>query len=388
VIRTRLSLRLPLLLAIAIAVAVAYQTGALRRARAASPPKIPTGFALETIAHVEHPRELVETPNGDLLVGTSSRDVVIVARAEGSPLPAVPFARLDDAPAAGVALGDGALFVGSQFGIWKVPYRAGDTHARDVPVQIAKVRGNGGGGHSTTTVAVAGERLYASVGSSCNVCTEKDPTRATVQTLALDGSDMHPIATHIRNAVALAVDPATHAVWAGVAGQDELAHGHPYEIFDPVTDHGGVADYGWPTCYENHRAVAAGTDCDAQVVPRVVFPAYETPIGAAFYPADQAGPYAFPSAFRGGAFVTLHGSWHQPPVPPRVVFVPLRDDRPIKAVDWDDPSAQWTEFASGFQFDDGSRGGRPTGIAVGRDGSLFIADDYANAIYRVRPIAR
>ncbi|HEY4442512.1 MAG TPA: hypothetical protein VGN14_18805, partial [Candidatus Elarobacter sp.] len=84
-------------------------------------------------------------------------------------------------------------------------------------------------------------------------------------------------------------------------------------------------------------------------------------------------------------FVTLHGSWHQPPVPPRVAFVAFHGNEPAKAVDWSDPSVQWTDFGSGCQLADGSRACRPTGVAVGTDGSLFVSDDENGAIYRIRP---
>ncbi|MBV8198290.1 MAG: hypothetical protein JO263_09145 [Candidatus Eremiobacteraeota bacterium] len=60
-------------------------------------------------------------------------------------------------------------------------------------------------------------------------------------------------------------------------------------------------------------------------------------------------------------------------------------DRPLKTVNWSDPTTQWTDFVTGFQSGCTSRIGRPTGIAVGPKGSLFIADDFAGLIYRVRP---
>jgi glucose/arabinose dehydrogenase len=121
------------------------------------------------------------------------------------------------------------------------------------------------------------------------------------------------------------------------------------------------------------------------VIPRVVFPAYNTPIGATFYPLHPTGKYAFPAEYAGGAFVALHGSWHEPLVPPRVAFVAIKGDEPLKPVDWSDPSAQWREFVGGFQRADESRIGRPTGIAVGPEGSLFVADDQAGVVYRIRP---
>jgi glucose/arabinose dehydrogenase len=191
-------------------------------------------------------------------------------------------------------------------------------------------------------------------------------------------------ARHIRNAIALGTNPATGTLWAGSAGQDELPAGHPYEIFDAVTLQAGTPDYGWPHCYENRRS-ADGRSCSGVALPRVVFPAYATPIGVAFYPLQPAGAHAFPAAYRGGAFVTLHGSWHQPPVAPRVVFVPMNGDTPRTPVDWNDPSKQWREFIGGFQRDDGTRTARPTGVAVGTDGTLFLSTDEPGTIYRIRP---
>jgi glucose/arabinose dehydrogenase len=348
---------------------------------------VPAGFTLTVLAHVREPRELAVAPNGDLLVGTGGDTVVVVQDAEGNaPQPAV-FATIADAPTAGVALGDGALFVGGQFGVWRIPYEPGDRKARSAPVRVAKVRTSGDeGGHATTSVAFTRGRLYASVGSSCDACDpELDATRATVQQMDPDGRNMRPKAVHIRNAIALAVDERSGNVWAGVAGQDRLPHGHPYEIFDPFTAHAGLVDYGWPHCYDDHRAAESGRDCSHQTLPRVVFPAYDTPIGAAIYPQAERGRYAFPAEYAGGAFVALHGSWHVPPVAPRVAFVALDGDTPRTPVDWSDPNKQWREFLGGFQGGLMHRIGRPTGVAVGTEGSLFVADDKAGVIYRIRP---
>jgi glucose/arabinose dehydrogenase len=349
-------------------------------------PTVPAGFTIEKIATVPGARELAVAPNGDLFVGTSGSSVAIVADAQGTPAAPKTFVQLDDRPVAGVTIDGERMYLGAQFGVWELPYRSGDRTPRAAPRKIAAVRtSNIARDHVTTTVAVANKRLYASVGSSCNNCDpDLDATRATIQEMDLDGSGMTTKARHIRNAIALAVNPATGTLWAGVAGQDELPHGHPYEIFDAVSLHAGTADYGWPHCYDNHKAADAH-DCSAQTVARVVMPAYETPIGATFYPEHPAGAHAFPEAYRGGAFVTLHGSWHQPPVPPRVVFIAMKGDDPLTAVSWDDPTTQWKEFVGGFQTAGGGRIARPTGVAISPDGSLFVSDDQSGAIYRIRP---
>ena len=178
----------------------------------------------------------------------------------------------------------------------------------------------------------------------------------------------------------------------GDAGQDNLEFGHPYEFVDDLSAHAVEADYGWPLCEENRRVYWPGADCSKTVVPLVAFPAYSTIVGAAFYPEHETGAYAFPAAYRGGLFVAAHGSWHRTAdgcnaAPPRVAFVPMRGDRPIKPVDWENPTAQWSDFVTGFQNGCTSRGGRPTGLAIGAKGSLFVADDTAGAIYRVRPVS-
>jgi glucose/arabinose dehydrogenase len=354
--------------------------------------RVPPGFRIETIANVPGARELAFSPNGDLIVGTTGSAVYLVANAEDQPGFAHVFVKMNDSPAAGVAMSlkNCSLYVGTQSGVYRIPYAVGDQTAQSPPVKIAAVRASGGGDHVTTSVAVSGSRLYASVGSSCNACTETDPTRATIQQMRLDGSGMTAKAIHIRNAIALTTNPSTGAVWAGDAGQDYLPEGHPYEFFDPVTLHTGQADYGWPGCEENRIAYRPGADCSNTVVPRVVFPAYETIVGAAFYAAASTARYVFPPQYRNGAFVVMHGSWHAngarvPVAAPRVAFVAMSGDVPARPVNWESAAAQSTDFVTGFQRSDGARAGRPTGVAVGPLGDVFLADDQAGAIYRIRP---
>lgn len=353
---------------------------------------MPAGFHIEIIANVRGARELAFAPNGDLFVGTTGSTIYLVANAEGQASIPHAFADLHDSPAAGVAFSTAncSLFVGTQFGIYRIPYSFGDQTAQSSPLKIASVRAGGGGDHSSTSLTISNNTLYASIGSSCNACTETDPTRATVQQMQLDGNGMVPKAIHIRDAIALATNPASGTVWAGDAGQDTLPQGHPYEFFDAITLHAGVADYGWPSCEENQRAYAPGANCSNAVAPLVEFPAYQTLIGAAFYEPPQNATYAFPAQYRGGAFVTMHGSWHTNSAgiyaaPPRVAFVAMSGDSPVTPVNWSIPTTQWTDFISGFQTPNGSRIGRPTGIAVGPQGSLFVADDQTGAIYRIRP---
>ncbi len=416
---------------------------------------LPGHFYGEIVAQFQHvsPRELVMLPNGDLLVGTGggtanfaqSGQIEIVPNAEAA-IPAAPavFATLTDGSCASSAgtntngitfapsAAGGTIFVGMECSVWKIPYLTGDRVASSAPVKYLTVRtgspppGSDGDVHHTTSVLAVGTSLYVSVGSSCNACTETDPTRGVIMKSDITTPSLTTVATRVRNALALAENPATGTVWAGGAGQDCVTgtqcfaaqdptyalNGHPYEWLDPVTKHVAPADYMWPWCEENGTAVTTpdptsgsappGTNCATMIVAPVRAPAYATIIGAVFYAPPPGAAYAFPGSFTGGLFFTLHGSWHEdangiPVAVPEVAFVPMSAsaDAPIYPMDWSgtaSPYANWARnaagnpapFMNGFQTQ-GTRIGRPAGIAVGPSGSLFISDDSAGAIYRIRP---
>ena len=364
---------------------------------------VPSGFTLTTIAKVAMARQLAALPNGDLLVATNGTSVYLVPNADGTAGPGAPivFTTPGETPAQGIAFDASSctIYLSSQHNIYAMAYvDAQQSAVAGTPianVRTGNISPNRPSGdtdnHTTTSIAFAGGSLYAGVGSSCNACAETDPTRASVQQMGPNGANMTTRATRFRNAIALTANPSTGTLWAGGAGQDDLAEGHPYEFFDAVTLHSGVADYGWPSCEEDHVAYATGAACTATVAPLVEMPAYSTIIGATFYPSGQTGTHLFPASYKGGLFLAAHGSWHMNGdgtyvSTPQVVYVPMNGDAPQTAVNWSDPTKQWTQFVGGFQLSDGkTRVARPTGIAVGPLGSLFIADDQNGYVYRVRP---
>jgi glucose/arabinose dehydrogenase len=392
----------------AMASAAACNGSVLSVSTAGPPPTVPeaitvpAGFTIEVIASIAGARELAALPNGDLLVATTGTSVDLLpdAEADGAAGKPLVFTTIDDAPVQGITFASSScsIYVASNKAVFRIAYSDGLQSAPAGPA-IANVRtggisGTDGDVHTSTSVAVAAGMLYVSVGSSCNACVESDPTRAAVLEMSPSGANPIVRATRFRNAIALATNPATQTLWAGGAGQDDLSPwGHPFEFFDAVTLHPGVADYGWPDCEENQHAYTSGADCSATVVPRIELPAYSTIIGAAFYPGNAGGIHAFSGAYAGGLFLAAHGSWHGltstnasvPYAPPRVAFVPMVGDAPVHEVDWTGETPQWIDFVAGFQANDGSRVGRPTGIAVGSKGSLFVADDSSNCIYRIRP---
>ena len=91
----------------------------------------------------------------------------------------------------------------------------------------------------------------------------------------------------------------------------------------------------------------------------------------------------FPERYRGGAFIVFHGSWNRAPLPQggyNVVFVPFDGGHPA--------TGEWEVFADGFAGDEpivdrGAATYRPSGVAIGHDGSLYISNDKTGRIWRV-----
>lgn len=367
--------------------------------------QVPPGFQIQVIASLSSPRELAALPNGDLLVGTGYA-VMIIPNAESSGAPGAPqaFFRFNNGPTeVSFAQSTCTVFVGTTTNVYAMPYHDGELvgpPSTPSPILAVRVSPTPSGrtdndGHYTTSVAYSNGQLYVGIGSSCNACVEADPTRATIQVMSPTGGPSTMRAKDVRNPIAMAVNPATGSVWIGGAGQDDLPSEHPYEYMDPVSLEPNGADYGWPNCEENQHAYTAGYNCSNTVEPRVEILAYSTIIGATFYPTNEHGTYAFPAQYAGGLFVSAHGSWHDIhsgatcASPSQVDFVPMNGDTPKTPVNWNDPTAQWTPFVYGLQSPDciaGDRSGRPTGVAVGSQGSLFLADDKNGLVYRIRPI--
>jgi glucose/arabinose dehydrogenase len=140
-------------------------------------------------------------------------------------------------------------------------------------------------------------------------------------------------------------------------------------------------DFGWPYCYysndQNKKVLAPEYGGDGQKVgrcssaksPLLVFPGHWAPLALAFYEGDRFGP-----AYKNGLFVAFHGSWNRAPLPQagfRVVFVPFANGR---------PTGKYSTFAISRR---GPTDLRASGLAVGKDGALYLSDDENQKIWRV-----
>jgi glucose/arabinose dehydrogenase len=212
--------------------------------------------------------------------------------------------------------------------------------------------------------------MYVSVGSSCNVCLEDDSRRAGILVYSLKGGNGRIFARGLRNAVGLAVNPWTSSLWATNNGRDRMGDDMPPETVYVVRD---GADYGWPRC---HAGDILDPDfgepgaCEGVEAPVVELQAHSAPLGIAFYDSEQ-----FPPEYRVNAFIAYHGSWDRTtPTGYKVVRVPVEGDQAASSVQ---------DFATGWLQQDGSARGRPVGVTVGADGSLFVSDDAAGLVYRI-----
>ncbi|MFN2377189.1 MAG: sorbosone dehydrogenase family protein, partial [Candidatus Binatia bacterium] len=268
-----------------------------------------------------------------------------------------------------VAWHRGALYVGVPTGVIELKDTDADGVADERRVLIDNYPT---AGHSTRTVDFLRDgRMVVSVGSSCNVCIEEDERRASV--VVYDGpaaTGEKVFAKGLRNAVGLALHPATGELWATNNGRDWLGDDLPPETINVVKQ---GADFGWPRCHAGDLVdpdFGKDEGCKGVAAPAVKMQAHSAPLGLAFYTGQL-----FPEEYRGDLFVAFHGSWNRSvPTGYKVVRVPFSADG---------RAGQAEDFAAGFVDGDGKVKGRPAGVATGSDGALYVSDDKAGFIYRI-----
>jgi glucose/arabinose dehydrogenase len=271
----------------------------------------------------------------------------------------------------GLAFHKGALWVANTDGVVRVPLGANGL-ASGPAVYVNHYPG--GNGHWTRTIVFGSDSaMYVAVGSSCNLCVEQSPDRAAVLRFNEDGSGKRLYASGLRNAVGLAVHPATGALWASQNERDNLRPDHenlPPEEINILRDGG---DYGWPYCYGNRIPNPEYNDvsrCARTIAPALELQAHSAPLGMTFLHRATR----FPADYRGDLLVAYHGSWNRDtPTGAKVVRVHVKDGAPTGVED----------FITGWQPPHGRRWGRPADVVVAGDGSVLVSDDAGGTIYRI-----
>ncbi len=228
-----------------------------------------------------------------------------------------------------------------------------------------------GSGHSTRTVIVGpDEKLYVSIGSSCNLCEEKDERRAAVVRYNLDGTGQEIFARGLRNSVGIQFYQGK--LWSVNNGRDMIGDDLPPEEVN-IIEQG--KHYGWPYCYGRGIANPEYPDRASFCQQETQYPAYEmqahsAPLGLDFMPEQDN---SFPDLLKDNMFIGFHGSWNRTaPTGYKVVRLDVsRED------------SQTVNFVTGWLESDGSAWGRPVDVEFDNGGAMFISDDRAGAIYRV-----
>ena len=340
--------------------------------------QVPTGFAASLFAtNLAGPRNLLVLPDGDVLAAESYAGKITLLRdtkGDGKADKIATFADGFTRPF-GLALHDGALYVGDVHGIWKLAYKPGAlTGGARTAVTKPGVLDNWDG-HWTRNIAFSPKGdLFLAEGSTQNVGIDPPP-HAAVSLVRPDGT-LTPFATGLRNPVGMHFYPGTDDLYVVVNERDMLGNQLVPDYFTRIRK---GEFFGWPYAYSgahpDPQFGAKRPDMVAKTrVPDVLFQSHSAPLGFVFYEGGQ-----FPAEYRGDAFVALHGSWNAArPTGYKIVRIKFTGKR---------PAAGYENFVTGWWLsghDPARVMGRPTALAVARDGSLLIADDAGKAIWRVR----
>ncbi|RST84713.1 sorbosone dehydrogenase family protein [Aquibium carbonis] len=351
---------------------------------------------------LKHPRWIHVLPNGDVLtaealsvpggissvfdyamtatmrraaaLGDSPNRITLLRDADGDGVAETRHVLLDGLNHPfGMAMLDGTLYVGNTDGLVAFPYSDGDTRI-DVPGR--RLASYKPAGHWTRSILPSpdGKRLYVGVGSLSNIADqgmEAEEGRAAIYEHDIATGRNRIFASGLRNPVGLAWEPSTGVLWTVVNERDGLGDETPPDYLTSVVD-GGF--YGWPYCYWD-RIVDDRVPQDAAMVAKAITPdfalgGHTASLGLCWMPAGTL------PGFPDGMVIGQHGSWNRSTLSGyRVIFVPFENGR---------PSGPSRDILSGFLSPDEKHSyGRPVGVTIGPDGSLLVADDVGDVLWRV-----
>jgi len=357
-------------------------------------PKTLPGFKVELYyTGLDQPRLIRTAPNGDLFVAISYQNKVMVFRgvdANGKPKEVSTFAAGLSQPF-GIAFYPSGpdpkwVYIGNTDSVVRFPYKNGDLKATGPAQKLADLPGGGrlrGGGHWTRDIVFSqdGKRMFVSVGSHSNV---DDPDthpaefhRADVLEFTPEGKFIKIYAYGIRNCVGEAINPTTGQLWCSTNERDMLGDNLVPDYITHIQE-GGF--YGWPWFYMggnwDPRLQGKHPELkDKVITPDVLLQPHFASLEMTFYEGDQ-----FPAEYKGDAFAAEHGSWNKAKrAGYEVILVPMHDGQAL---------GEYEDFLTGFTTPDGKVWGRPVGVTVANDGSLFVTDDGSGSIWHVSYVGK
>ncbi len=377
-------------------------------------PVAAAGFTVTAYArNLDHPRWLYVLPNGDVLVaetnappkpedskGIKGKIMQMQMKKAGAVTPSanrITLLRDVDANGAaktrqvflknlnspfGMVLVDKDFYVANSDAVMRFPYEEGKTAITGSGVKVMSLPAGPLNHHWTKNITASpdGKFLYMTVGSNSNVAEngmDKEEGRAAIWELERATGKSRLFATGLRNPNGMAWEPRTKTLWTVVNERDELGNDLVPDYLTSVKD-GGF--YGWPYSWFGQHVDARVKEPRPDLVAKAIVPdyalgAHTASLGLAFYDSNL-----FPTNYRGGAFIGMHGSWNRKPHSGyKVAYVPFADGK---------PSGPPQDFLTGFLGKDEKAKGRPVGVAVAKDGALLVADDVGNVIWRVAPAVK
>lgn len=379
---------------------------------------LPPGFCALVVAEsIGNARHLVVLENGDVLVAArgAAGGVRLLRDTTGDGKADI-VRSFGPGPGTGIAFAGEYLYFALNDAVVRWHWNIGQLEPTGSPDTVVGGLTNQRS-HAAKGIAIGSDgMLYVNIGAPSNSCQVQDrapesPGQDPCPLLDIAGgiwrfdprrggqaqTDGQRFATGLRNALALAVEPGTGSLFAAQHGRDQLAAHWPKLYNDAQSaelpaeevfriEAGG--DYGWPYCYYDWRRRQKvlqpeyGGDgkttgrCESVPKPVVAFPGHWAPNGLTFYNGRQ-----FPLKYRGGLFVAFHGSWNRAPEPQagyKVMFVPI-----ARGVATGPAEVFADGFAGAVVTPQGARH-RPTGLAVGPDGSLYVSSDQTGgAVFRI-----
>ncbi len=358
--------------------------------------KLPPGFKIDLFAVVPDARHMAVAPSTNMLfVGTRKTTVWAVTdrNSDGvadevkSFAPSLKFTN----PNGVCWTKDGFLIVAEHNRVLNFP--AAEFFYEGPDVAVIEVVGQGklipveeeSYNHGARTCRVGPDgKLYITLGQPYNVqpaekvdLYDRIGIGGIVRMNAFDGSQREVFARGQRNSVGQDFNPKNGHLWWTDNQVDGLGDDIPPGELNRSTKAG--EHFGFP--YWNGKYKVAGSPAapdlkdmkepQGAIFPQVEFPAHQAQLGMAFYTGKK-----FPAKYQGGIFVAAHGSWNRTkPSGAEVQFVPVNADG---------SAGKMEVFASGFlDPETGLYRGRPVDVAVMKDGSILVSDDFAGAIYRI-----
>ena len=333
--------------------------------------RLPPGFQISVFAELTNPRQLALSESGIVYAGSfraGNLYGVIDANSDGSADKVVTIDRDLTLPT-GIAIQDGDLYVGAvdkllvyqnidqTFESSPEPFVLYD----ELPEETH---------HGWKYLGFSPEdHLFFNVGAPCNVCEKENPWFATIMSLDLDREPLKPeiFASGVRNTVGFSWHPGTGELWFTDNGRDLLGDDTPSCELNRAPKAG--LHFGFPYI---HASSVIDPEFGAPAFP-VEPPVVElgphvAPLAMKFYTGTM-----FPERYRGAIFIAEHGSWNRTPEAGHTGY----------NITMVNPETGATTILIDGWLKNNVAWGRPTDILEMPDGSLLIADDHANVIYRL-----